>query len=161
MLEILGKTNIDFMGRRRIAFTCSGVMVLLGLLAVVQIARGAANLGIDFAARAIDQMAARRDPTTEFRVADAASFTTSEKFDVIIFNESLYYFRQPISIVERYLDFLAGDGIIIVSMEVARNRVAIWNTIGAVLNAVDETTVFNGAGLGWTIKAMARRSPDR
>jgi preprotein translocase subunit SecF len=49
MLEILGKTNIDFMGKRRIAFTFSGVMVLLGLLAVVQIARGAANLGIDFA----------------------------------------------------------------------------------------------------------------
>jgi len=49
MVEILGKTNIDFMGKRAIAFTISGVMVLLGLIAVVQIARGAANLGIDFA----------------------------------------------------------------------------------------------------------------
>lgn len=49
MLEILGKTNIDFMGKRRIAFLFSGIMVLLGLVAVVQIGRGAANLGIDFA----------------------------------------------------------------------------------------------------------------
>ncbi|HET8580251.1 MAG TPA: protein translocase subunit SecF [Nitrospiraceae bacterium] len=49
MLEILGKTNIDFMGKRRIAFVFSGIMVMLGLLAVVQINRGAANLGIDFA----------------------------------------------------------------------------------------------------------------
>jgi preprotein translocase subunit SecF len=49
MLEILGKTNIDFMGKRKIAFAFSGVMVLLGLIAVVQISRGAANLGIDFA----------------------------------------------------------------------------------------------------------------
>ena len=49
MLEILGKTNIDFMGKRKIAFAFSGVMVLLGLIAVVQITRGAANLGIDFA----------------------------------------------------------------------------------------------------------------
>lgn len=49
MLEILGKTNIDFMGKRTIAFAFSGLMVLLGLVAVVQIARGAANLGIDFA----------------------------------------------------------------------------------------------------------------
>lgn len=49
MLEILGKTNIDFMGKRKIAFIFSGIMVLLGLVAVVQIARGAANLGIDFA----------------------------------------------------------------------------------------------------------------
>ena len=49
MLEILGKTNIDFMGKRTIAFAFSGVMVLMGLIALVQIARGAANLGIDFA----------------------------------------------------------------------------------------------------------------
>lgn len=49
MLEILGKTNIDFMGKRTIAFVFSGIMVLMGLIAVVQIARGAANLGIDFA----------------------------------------------------------------------------------------------------------------
>lgn len=49
MLEILGKTNIDFMGKRTFAFTFSGIMVLLGLVAVVQIALGSANLGIDFA----------------------------------------------------------------------------------------------------------------
>jgi preprotein translocase subunit SecF len=49
MLEILGKTNVDFMGKRKLAFAFSGFMVLLGLVAVVQIARGAANLGIDFA----------------------------------------------------------------------------------------------------------------
>jgi preprotein translocase subunit SecF len=49
MLEILGKTNFDFMGKRKIAFAFSGVMVLLGVIAIVQIARGAANLGIDFA----------------------------------------------------------------------------------------------------------------
>ncbi len=49
MIEILGKTNIDFMGRRNIAFVFSGIMVALGILAMVQIGRGAANLGIDFA----------------------------------------------------------------------------------------------------------------
>ncbi len=49
MLEILGKTNFDFMGKRKLSFAFSGIMVLLGLIAIVQIARGAANLGIDFA----------------------------------------------------------------------------------------------------------------
>jgi len=49
MLEILGKTNIDFMGKRYIAFTFSGVLVVLGLVAGVNIWRGTANLGIDFA----------------------------------------------------------------------------------------------------------------
>ncbi|MCS6897906.1 MAG: protein translocase subunit SecF [Nitrospira sp.] len=49
MFEIVGKTDIDFMGKRRITFAVSGLMVALGLVAVIQIARGAANLGIDFA----------------------------------------------------------------------------------------------------------------
>ncbi len=49
MLEILGKTNIDFMGKRHLAFIFSGILTLLGVIAVIQIGRGAANLGIDFA----------------------------------------------------------------------------------------------------------------
>lgn len=49
MFEIVGKTNIDFMGKRKAALAISGVLVVLGLLTVIQISRGAANLGIDFA----------------------------------------------------------------------------------------------------------------
>lgn len=49
MLEIVGKTNIDFMGKRHVAFGVSGLLVLIGLIALVQIWTGAANLGIDFA----------------------------------------------------------------------------------------------------------------
>jgi len=49
MMEILGKTDIDFMGKRNIAFTVSGILVFLGLLAMVGILVGWANLGIDFA----------------------------------------------------------------------------------------------------------------
>ncbi len=49
MLESLGRTSIDFMGLRRYSFALSGVFVFVGLIALVQIWRGAANLGIDFA----------------------------------------------------------------------------------------------------------------
>ncbi len=49
MIEILSKTKIDFIGWRRIAFATSTIISLLGILAIIQIARGAANLGIDFA----------------------------------------------------------------------------------------------------------------
>jgi preprotein translocase subunit SecF len=49
MFEILGKTNIDFIGKRNYAFIFSGILVVLGLLTIVQIGRGRANLGIDFA----------------------------------------------------------------------------------------------------------------
>lgn len=49
MLEIIGKTQIDFMGKRHVAFGISALLMLIGLTAVVQIAIGSANLGIDFA----------------------------------------------------------------------------------------------------------------
>lgn len=49
MMEILGKTNIDFMGKRNIALVTSGIMASVGILAIVGILVGWANLGIDFA----------------------------------------------------------------------------------------------------------------
>jgi len=48
MIELLKKTNIDFMGRKYYAFALSGIILALGILTVIQIARGTANLGIDF-----------------------------------------------------------------------------------------------------------------
>ena len=49
MMEIVGQTSVDFMGKRNIAFAVSSVLVFLGILAVVGILAGWANLGIDFA----------------------------------------------------------------------------------------------------------------
>jgi preprotein translocase subunit SecF len=48
-IQILGKTNIDFLGKRKYAFILSGVLIFLGLYAIVQLGLGQANLGIDFA----------------------------------------------------------------------------------------------------------------
>jgi len=48
MIEIIGKTHVDFMGKRKMAFVLSGILVLLGLFSMIQIVRGSANLGIDF-----------------------------------------------------------------------------------------------------------------
>ena len=48
-MEFIRDTKIDFLGKKRIAFSISAVMVLLGLAAVIQITWGEANLGIDFA----------------------------------------------------------------------------------------------------------------
>ncbi|WP_353683791.1 protein translocase subunit SecF [Thermodesulfovibrio sp. 3907-1M] len=49
MIQILGKTNIDFLGKRYIAFGLSCIMIILGIFAIFQIHAGRANLGVDFA----------------------------------------------------------------------------------------------------------------
>ncbi len=48
MLQILHKTNINFMGWKNVSFTVSAIMITLGIIALIQIGRGKANMGIDF-----------------------------------------------------------------------------------------------------------------
>lgn len=49
MIQLLGKTNIDFIGKKYIALGISAVMVIVGLFAIYQIYEGKARLGVDFA----------------------------------------------------------------------------------------------------------------
>jgi preprotein translocase subunit SecF len=47
-MELLGKTSIDFIGKRNISFVISSVIAIVGIIAIIQIARGVATMGIDF-----------------------------------------------------------------------------------------------------------------
>lgn len=49
MLELIRSTKIDFLGKRKFAFIFSGILSIIGIFTIVQIANGRANLGIDFA----------------------------------------------------------------------------------------------------------------
>lgn len=49
MLELIKNTKIDFLGKRKFAFIFSGILSIIGIFTIVQIANGRANLGIDFA----------------------------------------------------------------------------------------------------------------
>jgi len=48
MMEFLGKTTIDFVGKRNISFVISAIISIFGIIAIIQMARGVANMGIDF-----------------------------------------------------------------------------------------------------------------
>jgi preprotein translocase subunit SecF len=48
MLQLIQKTNIDFMKWKNVSFAISAVLITLGIVGLVQISRGKANLGIDF-----------------------------------------------------------------------------------------------------------------
>lgn len=49
MMELIRKTDIDFMRARRVTLMVSGALILLGLYGVFQIFTGRANLGIEIA----------------------------------------------------------------------------------------------------------------
>ncbi|MEZ5360384.1 MAG: protein translocase subunit SecF [Candidatus Zixiibacteriota bacterium] len=48
MFKIIGKTNIDFIGMRKVSFILSTILIILGIVAFVNILLGTANMGIDF-----------------------------------------------------------------------------------------------------------------
>ena len=104
-------------------------------------------LGMDVSREAI-AIATRRlgDDRSRFTVADAWAFETDEHFDVIVFNQSLYYLTDPAGILKKYRAMLNPGGRIIVSMvDNARTR-AVWRLIDPVFGIEDAMTTMQGKG---------------
>jgi len=91
--------------------------------------------GVDVSRVAVDAATKKiRDPANErFVCADLVMFEPAigMPFDVIVFNEVLYYVPDPVAVARRYLAMLAPEGIVIVSV-FSENRRA-WNAINSVL----------------------------
>jgi preprotein translocase subunit SecF len=47
-MRFIGKTSIDFIGKRKITFVISSIIAIIGIIGIIQIVRGHANMGIDF-----------------------------------------------------------------------------------------------------------------
>jgi len=47
-MQLIKKTTIDFIGKRKVTFIISGIIAIIGLIGIIQIARNTANMGIDF-----------------------------------------------------------------------------------------------------------------
>jgi preprotein translocase subunit SecF len=47
-MEIIGKTRFDFIGKKKISFIISGIISIIGIIGIIQIGLGNANMGIDF-----------------------------------------------------------------------------------------------------------------
>jgi len=47
-MDIWGETKIDFLGKRRLMFAVSGILIIIGIIAAIAIPLGRANLGTDF-----------------------------------------------------------------------------------------------------------------
>jgi 2-polyprenyl-3-methyl-5-hydroxy-6-metoxy-1,4-benzoquinol methylase len=63
-------------------------------------------VGIDISETAINEASSRQDEKTSFICADAVTYTPNELFDVIVFNEALYYFDEPLKMVGKYIQYL-------------------------------------------------------
>ena len=72
-------------------------------------------LGIDLSSNAITKAKKENYKNTKYLVADIHQFKTEEKFDVIIFNEVLYYLDNQMEVVKKYSNYLNNEGYFIFS----------------------------------------------
>jgi SAM-dependent methyltransferase len=72
-------------------------------------------VGVDLSEAALEPLRSFEDGATRFVCADAESYVPEETFDAIVFNESLYYFQDPLEVVERDCTALAPEGVVLVS----------------------------------------------
>jgi len=111
-------------------------------------------VGLDISQAAIQQ--ARReqpDPRNSWLVADATTFETETRFDLIVFNECLYYMEDPAALVRHYVRFLAPGGWIIVSMHDRIRTRTVWPLLG-MLTTVEANQISSKGRASWTVKLM-------
>lgn len=132
---------------------CCGEGILQGILGNESYL---SYVGVDISREAINKAMARANSKTTFFFGDVATFNPSQRFEVIVFNECLYYFEDPIDLLRRYENFLSEGGVFVVSMYVQRQPRRIWRMIDSLYQVEDETRVTNGAGASWSVKAIRR-----
>jgi 2-polyprenyl-3-methyl-5-hydroxy-6-metoxy-1,4-benzoquinol methylase len=107
--------------------------------------------GIDLSSAAIDICKKISQGSGDFIAADFNGFNSIEKFDAIIFNESIYYSANPADTILRYKNMLAKNGKIILSVFDYANHAKIISNISRIANCEHSTTVINNERQRWDV----------
>jgi len=109
-------------------------------------------LGIDYSWVAIAKAKQRQLNNCEFICADARTFSSTEKFSAIVFNESLYYISGYLESLRILVHRLQDHGVFIISMYDTRVTRRIWKALEADFDPLSEVRV--GSGPSWTIRVL-------
>lgn len=109
--------------------------------------------GFDFAAP-VEQARKLGDAKSTFEVADMNDFTTKDRFDAVVFNESIYYHHDARAGMRRYEEFLAPGGVFLVSMHGKERNDALWTALDERYTTLDAVTMQNQRGTKWTTKVL-------
>ncbi len=115
-------------------------------------------MGIDMSTDAIACANSEGWCGAHFAVADAQTYSPTENYSLIVFNEVLYYLPDPIAVAERYLEFLAGDGCFIVSMYDHYDPRLLWDALDRRFKQLDGVTLQNSSGVRWQIRLYSVKS---
>jgi SAM-dependent methyltransferase len=112
-------------------------------------------LGIDISEVAIRKATRFSDSSTVYVRADMEIFEPHQMFDVILFNESLYYAKAPNQLVARFADFLNFDGLIVISVFATVENEKLLDSLGAPFFMKEQATSSNERGV-WYCRIYAK-----
>ena len=111
-------------------------------------------LGIDFSEIAIANAKKLETDKTHFIVGDLNKLSVEGNFDVIIYNESLYYLSNQTAAVRSLFKNLNPGGIFIISTVNKRGNEneSFWSKLDGILELQDKTKTINNDVRSWTIQ---------
>jgi SAM-dependent methyltransferase len=118
-------------------------------------------VGLDLSSVALQRAQALRLEGCEFVRGDFETWLPIERFDVVVFNESIGYARDPAATVQRFFNCLNCPDRLVVSYYRSGNHAAIWRRIAGVADTIQAVMVRNERGATWDIKRLSQRSAHR
>ena len=108
-------------------------------------------LGIDISGNAVEK-ARTSFPEVNFKQLDFDYQRLEGKFDVIIFNETLYYFNRPLSIIQKCInENLSNGGYFIISMCDYIGHEVIWAKLKQQYNFLSIEEIINPNQQKWNV----------
>lgn len=103
-------------------------------------------LGIDISMVAVFKAAHLKNKRTEFKQANMEKFNLDRTFDIIVFNESINYPKDPISVINRYKNFLVKNGVFATSIHENARSIKIVHAIRNQFECLDSRATTNSRG---------------
>lgn len=112
-------------------------------------------VGIDLSQEAINKAQAKSDARTTFICADATTFAPQESYDIIVFNECLYYFPDPLQVARSLAKCVRPDGgHLIVSMYLTPTSLRIWRMLESSFQQHDAVHLSHHSGKEFDVRVF-------
>ena len=86
------------------------------------------------------------DNKCTYLVADMDTYKPDGQFDLIIFNEVIYYSKYPLKTLQRMATYLKTNGLLIVTINDHKRSTELWEAIKDSFLLLDEATTLTSKG---------------
>lgn len=116
-----------------------------------------AYVGLDVSAEAVQRAQALGQERSAFSVGFAEEYENDRRFGVIVFNEVLYYLKQPVEQLVRFHGMLDDDGVLVISMFDCPPARSVWRKLKKRFDTVHAARVTNQLKHTWDVRVLQLR----